>query len=143
MNIAIIGIGGVGGYFGGKLTRLLEIERGINVYFIARNEHLEAIKRNGLLLDSDEGRFICKPTAAISDISQLPPLDFCLVCVKGYDLKKALIQLKPKISANTMVLPLLNGVDIYERIRLVIQNGVVFPSSVYVATHIEKPGQVT
>jgi 2-dehydropantoate 2-reductase len=142
MNIAIIGIGGVGGYFGGKLTQLLQHEKDLNIYFIARGKHLEEIRRNGLLLDTDDGQVICKPTSATDDISKLPQLDFCLICVKSYDLSNMLIRLKPKISNKTMILPLLNGFDIYERIRSVIHNGVVFPSCVYVGTHIEKPGKV-
>jgi len=143
MNIAVIGIGGVGGYFGGKLSRLLKDNKNLNIYFIARNQHLAEIKKNGLLLDSDEGEFICRPTKATDNISELPVLDFCLLCVKGYDLDKTLKALKEKISEKTMILPLLNGVDIYERIRKTIKNGVVFPSCVYVGSHIEKPGKVT
>ena len=142
MNIAIIGVGGVGGYFGGKLTRLLAHDSQLNIYFIARNQHLAEIQRNGLILDSDEGILVCKPTLATDDISELPLLDLCLICVKSYDLDEVLIRLVPKVSDSTMVLPLLNGVDIYERIRFRIHNGIVFPSCVYVATHIEKAGKV-
>jgi 2-dehydropantoate 2-reductase len=143
MNIGVIGIGGVGGYFGGKLTQLLKDDENLNIYFIARNQHLAEINKNGLLLDSDEGEFICRPTKATDNVSDLPVLDLCLLCVKGYDLDKVLIPLKEKISEKTMILPLLNGVDIYERIRKIIKTGVVFPSCVYVGTHIEKPGKVT
>jgi 2-dehydropantoate 2-reductase len=143
MNIGIIGIGGVGGYFGGKLTQLLKDDKNLSIFFIARNKHLNKIKKNGLILDTDEGIITCIPTLATDDISELPQLDLCLICVKSYDLENILIQLKSKITANTMILPLLNGVDIYERIRLIIKNGIVFPSCVYVGTHIEKPGKVT
>lgn len=143
MNIAVIGIGGVGGFFGGKITQLLKGESGLNVHFIARGLHLEEIRRNGLLLDTDDGEFICRPTSATDDISVLPEIDLCLVCVKSYDLEKAMIKLKEKVNDKTMILPLLNGVDIYERIRSVIKNGVVFPSAVYIGTYIERPGKVT
>jgi len=143
MNIGIIGIGGVGGYFGGKITQLLKDDKDLNVFFIARNQHLNEIKKNGLILDTDEGIITCIPTSAADNISELPQLDLCLVCVKSYDLENVLVQLKSKISDNTMVLSLLNGVDIYERIRSIIKNGIVFPSCVYVGTHIEKPGKVT
>lgn len=143
MNIAVIGIGGVGGYFGGKLTQLLKNDKNLNVYFVARNQHLNEIKKNGLILDTDEGQMVCKPTLATDNISELPQLDLCLVCVKSYDLDNVLIQLKSKITDATMILPLLNGVDIYERIRSIIHNGAIFPSCVYVGTHIEKPGKVT
>jgi len=142
MNIAVIGIGGVGGFFGGKLTQLLKSDGDLNVHFIARGRHLDEIRRNGLLLDSDEGEFICRPTSATDDISALPELDLCLVCVKSYDLERAMVSLKEKVNDKTMILPLLNGVDIYERIRSVITNGVVFPSAVYIGTYLERPGKV-
>ena len=84
------------------------------------------------MLDTEEGEIICKPTLVTCDISELPNLDFCLICIKSYDLKNVLIQLSPKIKNNTMISPLLNGVDIYERIRSsIINNGIVFPSYVY------------
>jgi 2-dehydropantoate 2-reductase len=143
MNIAVIGIGGVGGYFGGKLTQLLKDDKSLNIYFIARNHHLKEIQENGLILDSDDGEFICHPTKATDNIAELPILDLCLVCVKGYDLDKTMPLLKDKISDKTMILPLLNGVDVSERIRKTIEKGVLFPSCVYVGTHIEKPGKVT
>lgn len=143
MNIGIIGIGGIGGYFGGKLTRLPELAQKIKIYFIARGPHLQEIRKNGLILDSDEGESICKPTYATDDFNELPVLDLCLVCVKSYDLDNAMARLQEKFSSETMILPLLNGVDIYERIRKRIRNGIVFPACVYIGTHIEKPGKVT
>lgn len=142
MNIAIIGIGGVGGFFGGKLSQILDVNKDLKLYFIARGEHLDKIKRNGLILDSDEGKYFCRPTDAFEDISQLPELDLCLVCVKSYDLQSVIEQLKSKISQNTIILPLLNGVDIYERIRSITSKGILLPSCVYVGTHIEEPGVV-
>ena len=143
MNIAVIGIGGVGGYFGGKLTQLLKDDKSLNIYFIARNQHLREIQENGLILDSDDGEFICRPTKATDNIAELPMLNLCLVCVKGYDLDKTIPLLKDKISEKTMILPLLNGVDVSERIRKTIDKGILFPSCIYVGTHIEKPGRVT
>lgn len=143
MNIAVIGVGGVGGYFGGKISRLAD-NRDIKVYFVARGKHLEEIKKKGLKLKtSDMGEFICKPTMATDNIYDLPNLDVCFICVKEYDLNNVLEQLKDKISDSTQIIPLLNGVDIYTRIRKIIKNGVVFPACVYVGTHIEKPGVVT
>lgn len=158
MNVGVIGVGGVGGYFGGKLTQLLkkqEYEENLKIFFVARNQHLKEIKKHGLILDAvtdgdsendpvnNDREMTCYPTLATDKISDLPPLDLCLICVKGYDLQNVLVPLKPKISENTMILPLLNGVDIYERIRSVITTGIVYPSCVYVGTHIERPGKVT
>lgn len=141
MNIGVIGIGGVGGYFGGKLTQLMS-DHDLNISFIARGQHLNEIKNHGLILDTEEGEMICKPTLATDNIKELPTLDFCLICVKSYDLDNVLIQLNEKISQNTIILPLLNGIDICERIRKRIKIGIVLPSCVYVGTHIERPGKV-
>lgn len=143
MNIAVIGVGGVGGYFGGRLTSLLQSDKDLRIYFVARGAHLKEIRAKGLLLDTDEGQMVCRPTHATDDIAELPQPDLCLLCVKGYSLKEVLIPLAPRIGDHTMILPLLNGVDIYERIRSLIPNGIVFPACVYVGTHIERPGKVT
>jgi 2-dehydropantoate 2-reductase len=142
MNIAVVGVGGVGGYFGGKLTQLLRIESDLRIYFVARNRHLEEIRKNGLILDTDEGQMICRPTLATDDISELPVLDLCIIAVKSYDLEDVLTGLRTKVSDSTIILPLLNGVDIYERIRTTVTNGIVLPACVYVGTHVERPGKV-
>ncbi len=142
MNIAVVGIGGVGGYFGGKLTHLREIDPSVNIIFVARNQHLKEIQVHGLLLDSQEGKRVCLPTRATDAISELPLLDYCLICVKGYDLDRVLLQLKDKITSSTVVLPLLNGFDIYDRVRRVIKTGYLHPACVYIGTHIEKPGVI-
>ena len=142
MNLGIIGIGGVGGYFGGKLAKEFNEREDIKIYFAARGLHSQEIKKNGLVLDTDDGTYVSVPTEITDDISQLPELDICLICVKSYDLQNVLEQLKPKIKRDTIILPLLNGVDIYDRVRSVISDGAVFPACVYVGTHIEKPGKV-
>lgn len=142
MNIAVLGIGGVGGFFGGKLAHTAETGSGLHVSFIARGMHLREIQRNGLLLDADEGRMVCMPQLATDNINEVPAPDLCLVCVKSFDLESALNGLKEKVTDKTIILPLLNGVDVYERVRAVIKTGVVLPSCVYVGTHIERPGEV-
>lgn len=91
----------------------------------------------------DEGERICKPTLATHEICELPMLDACFIAVKAYDLENVLLALKSRIKENTEIIPLLNGVDIPNRIRQVIQKGRVYPACVYVGTHIERPGVVT
>jgi 2-dehydropantoate 2-reductase len=78
-----------------------------------------------------------------ADFGDLPVLDVCLICVKAYDLPAVLDGISPKILEDSLVLPLLNGVDIYERIRRSLKRGMVFPACVYVGTHIERYGKVT
>jgi 2-dehydropantoate 2-reductase len=144
-SIAVIGVGGVGGYFGGKLCRLLgdPAHRDLRISFIARGEHLRAIKTHGLELNTEaDGEQLCRPTLATDDFSALPTLDLAIVCVKSFDLPSALAQLAPKLNRDSLVLPLLNGFDVYDRVRTVIPDSVVLPACVYVGTHIERPGRV-
>lgn len=143
-NIVFVGIGGVGGYFGGKMTQLLKGGNDTDkVFFIARGKHLAAIKESGLLLKTEkDGILTCIPTLATDDIEELPPIDICFVCVKQYDLEAVIHKLEFKICADTKIIPLLNGIDNYQRIRRVTDRGIVFPACVYVGTHIEAPGIV-
>ena len=142
-RIGIIGVGGVGGYFGGKLCRLQTNDSGIDISFLARGEHLRVIQQSGLLLTSEsDGELVCRPSLATDDFRRLPPLDLCLLCVKEFDLPAALAGLAPLIHDKTILLPLLNGVDVHSRVRSVIRKGVVLPACVYVGTHIERPGRV-
>jgi len=143
-SVCIYGIGGVGGYFGGRIAH--EVSKGnrraMQVYFIGRGEHLKAIQQQGLHLITDKEEFICFPNIATDNIRHIPTPDLYLLCVKGYDLDNAVISISKNISADTIILPLLNGVDIYERIRTSLQKAIVLPASVYVSSSIEKPGTI-
>jgi len=142
-NIGIIGVGGVGGYFGAKLCHWQKSGNGLNISFVARGDHLRAIQESGLLLSSeDDGDLLCKPSLATDDFQCLPRLDLCLICVKEFDLQAALTRLEPLIGDETILLPLLNGVDVYSRVRNTIKRGIVLPACVYVGTHIERPGKI-
>jgi 2-dehydropantoate 2-reductase len=142
VSIGIIGTGGVGGYFGGKICRSLS-GSDARVWFVARGRHLEEIRRNGLAVrTAAEGDWVCRPTAVTDVIEDLPPLDLCLLCVKSYDLVNVLPRLCGALSERTIVIPLLNGVDIYERVRRTVATARVLPACVYVGTHIEVPGVV-
>lgn len=142
-QIGVIGVGGVGGYFGGKLCHLQDPSGESSVSFLARGAHLRAIQEAGLQLSSEaDGELLCKPGLATDNFQELPPLDLCLLCVKEFDLAAVLDRLAPRIHERTVILPLLNGVDVPERIRARIQQGIVLPACVYVGTHIERPGRV-
>ncbi|HEX7862992.1 MAG TPA: 2-dehydropantoate 2-reductase [Verrucomicrobiae bacterium] len=141
-NLAVIGVGGVGGFFGGKLCQL--IPEGLRVAFIARGEHLRAIRDHGLLLSTEsEGDLVYRPTLATDRVEDIQNADLILLCVKEFDLRSALLRLKPIVRPATIILPLLNGMDVYERVRTIIANAVVLPACVYVGTHIERPGKIT
>jgi 2-dehydropantoate 2-reductase len=144
-TIWICGVGGVGGYFGGKIAyKISNLQPSIyEIYFLARGSHLEEIKRNGLILQtSDNKRLICHPNLAAKDIDQFPIPDLCLICVKSYDLDELIKSIRRKLSDNTVIIPLMNGIDIYERIRNNLKKSIVLPSCVYIGSHIEKPGLI-
>ncbi|MEA3454717.1 MAG: 2-dehydropantoate 2-reductase [Candidatus Caldatribacteriota bacterium] len=142
-SVCVYGIGGVGGYFGGRIAH--EVSKGnraVQVYFIGRGEHLKAIQQHGLNLITDKEEFHCFPSIATDNIRHIPTPDLYLLCVKGYDLNNAIASISKNISADTIILPLLNGVDIYERIRTSLQKAIVSPACVYVSSSIEKPGTI-
>jgi 2-dehydropantoate 2-reductase len=132
-----IGVIGVDGYFGSKLCRLISAQEA-EVYFVARGEHLDAIRWNGLLvLRAAEGEWTCYPTLATDNFQARPMLDLCLVCVKAYDLQQGARQLRCCVSKATAVIPLLNGIDIYECMRKELKVGRIFPACTYIGTHIK------
>ncbi len=145
-NICVVGVGGVGGYFGGRLVERFsgKNRQGRTIYFVARGDHLRAIQKSGLVLNTSEKTgAVCIPDTATDQISRLPAPDLCLLCVKSYDLPRATEELAKITTKDTIILPLLNGVDIYERVKSTVTIGFVLPACVYVGTHIEKPGVVT
>jgi 2-dehydropantoate 2-reductase len=142
LNIGVVGVGGVGGYFGSKLCRLIS-KQGLGVYFVARGPHLSVIRQNGLSVKTAaEGDWLSRPTLATDDFGDLPLLDACLVCVKSYDLQKVTQQLRLHLSKDAAIIPLLNGVDIYERMHRELDNVHIYPACTYIGAHISAPGKI-
>lgn len=106
MKFAIFGTGGVGGYFGGRLA-----QAGENVVFIARGEHLKAIREYGLRVESVNDDFTIHPAQATDDPASLGEVDFVLAAVKGWQLPAAILQMRPLVGAHTTVLWLGNGIE--------------------------------
>lgn len=142
MKICFFGVGGVGGYFGALVSKRFKNQ--YEIYFIARGIHKDVINSNGLTLKKSGGDEIInvKPDECIEKVSGLPVCDIIVLSVKSYDLDNAVKEISEISNDKTIVLPLLNGVDIYERIRKNLNKGIVLPSCVYVGTHIENPGVI-
>ena len=142
-QITIVGLGGVGGYFGFKINQFNEKDNEFSVSFVARNETYTIVKENGLtLLSPEHTESVTKPTAVYQTISEINNPDLILICVKEYDLENVCKQLQHVITENTILFPLMNGADIYDRIRKIIPNNTILPSCVYVASHIKAKGVV-
>jgi len=142
-HIVVVGLGGVGGYFGFKINQANEISGKYNISFVARGETYEKVKQNGLtLLSPEHSNPKTHPDAILQNISEIKNPDLVLICVKEYDLENVCRQLLPVISEETILLPMMNGADIYDRIRTVIPDHTVLPTCVYVASHIKERGTV-
>ena len=106
MRIVVFGTGGVGGYFGGRLA-----QAGEEVTFIARGEHLRAIKASGLKVDSPIGDFVIYPAKATDNVNEVGETDLVILGVKAWQVSEAARALKPIIGSTTTVVPMQNGVD--------------------------------
>ncbi len=106
MRIAVLGTGGVGGYFGGRLA-----QAGEDVVFVARGAHLDAIRRDGLVVESVEGDFAVRPAQVTGDAGTAGPVDVVLLGVKAWQVKDAARALRPLLEAGGFVVPLQNGVE--------------------------------
>lgn len=142
MRIAIVGLGGVGGYYGGKLALAYSGKGTHEIIFVARGKTLEVIRKEGLHLISTEGDFKALPDIASYDPGEIGLLDLVIFTVKSYDLDQAASMLASNMHKNTVVLPLLNGVDIAERLRALLPGCFVLNGCVYISSHIKTPGVV-
>lgn len=136
LKVAVMGAGAVGCYFGGMLARA-----GHDVTFIARPQHVEAIARDGLRLETktfDERVRL----NAVTGAEGARDADLVLFCVKSMDTEAAGRQLKPMLRPDTLVLCLQNGVDNAERLRGVLPEHAVAAAVVYVATEMAGPGHL-
>lgn len=139
MTIAILGIGGVGGYLGGKLLLSKQDEK---IVFISRGKQLQKIKKEGLKLIDEDKEYIVKPDIITDDPKELGVFDLVLICVKSYDLKDALDLIKDNISDKTVLLPLLNGVEHDKEIKAIYPNAKVLNGCIYIFSNIKDIGVV-
>jgi 2-dehydropantoate 2-reductase len=137
MKIVMMGSGGVGGYFGGRLAA-----GGADVHFVARGAHLEAMRSQGLTIEGGPAPFHLPHVLATNDPSSIDVADFVLIAVKLWDTAAAIEQVKPIVGPHTTVISFQNGVlkDRY----LIDAFGVsrVMGGVGYVATTIDRPGVI-
>src|SRR5687767_14038528 len=115
MKIAIVGTGGVGGYFGGRLAAA-----GEQVAFIARGAHLAALRQRGLRIDSPLGNLALPSVTATDDPRTVGTVDIVFFTVKLYDTDSAVAMLPPLVGARTLVIPFQNGVDAVDALTRVL-----------------------
>jgi len=142
IKIVVVGIGGVGGYFGGLLAIQYEKSDEIEICFLARGEHLRQIKENGLKIIHGTTEFIARPAIATDNAGELGIADYILICTKSYDLYATIEQIKPCIDQNTILLPLLNGVESVERIKKILPEANVLEGCVYIVSSVKEAGVI-
>ncbi|MFL1894704.1 ketopantoate reductase family protein [Aquimarina sp. 2-A2] len=135
MHIVIVGVGGVGGFFGGKL-----IQSGCKVTLIARGANKKAILAQGLHIKSVDGDFKVHPHLVTDDVSRVEPADLILLCTKSWQVKDAANQIKHLIKKNTLVLPLQNGADNAEKALEILDKEHVIGGLCKIYSKIEAPG---
>jgi len=138
MRIAVYGAGGVGGYFGGKLAQNKTNE----VIFIARGKHLQAMKTDGLHVESLQGDFIIQPVSATDDPPAVGKVDLVLVCIKAWQVPEIAESIIPMLESTTIVLPLQNGIEAPDQLSSVLGAGHVLAGSCKIFSYIDKPGYI-
>jgi 2-dehydropantoate 2-reductase len=136
MRIAVMGAGGVGGYFGARLA-----QAGHEVAFAARGKHLEAIRAKGLGLKSPLGDATIKVKAA-ENPAELGPAEVVLFAVKLWDTESAAERIRPLVEKGGIVIPFQNGVESIERVGKVLGPERVMGGAAYIAGRIGEPGVI-
>jgi 2-dehydropantoate 2-reductase len=137
MKIAIMGTGGVGGYYGGLLA-----QSGQDVTFIARGAHLRSIREQGLKVKSVHGDFTVSPAEATDTPAEVGPVDMVLFATKTYQTDEAARSITPMIARNTVVVSLQNGIDAADRIGKVVGMEHMLGGVTWLSAAIEAPGVI-
>ncbi len=136
VSFAVVGTGGVGGYFGGRLA-----QSGEDVRFLARGEHLRAIQERGLRVRSIRGDFEVRAFAT-DDPEQIGPCEFVLFSVKSFDTREVAERLHPLLAPDTAVVSLQNGIDNEEVLAERIGWDHVMGGVAFIFSSIAEPGVI-
>ena len=138
-KIAVVGVGGVGGYIGGMLAKSYP-----HVSFVARGARGESIREKGFVLHSDyKGEILVHPETVAGSSRELEKQDIIFVCVKNYSLESACEELKGAVGPDTVVVPVMNGVDPAERTAKTLGAGIVVSALIYIVAFANPDYSVT
>ncbi|OOM10394.1 ketopantoate reductase family protein [Clostridium saccharobutylicum] len=129
-KVCVVGLGGVGGYIGCMFAKHFD-----NVYFLARGKRLESIRENGLkLYSAAHGKMTVHPKMASDNAEEIGVMDYIFICVKQFSLEQVCAQISPMIDEHTIIIPLINGVGVSDKIRGLIDKGCVIDSLIYIVS---------
>lgn len=136
IKIGIAGAGAVGGYYGARLARA-----GMDVKFLGRGRHLDAMKEKGLSVRSYEGDFHVSPFAS-DEPDEIGPCDLILFCVKSFDSANMGRFIKPMVGPSTVILSLQNGVENEDILGELYGSDKVLAGVAFIGSRIEAPGEI-
>ncbi|MFD2182530.1 ketopantoate reductase family protein [Rhodoplanes azumiensis] len=137
MRIAVMGSGGLGGFYGGRLAR-----GGADVVFVARGAHLAALRSPGLTIESAEDPFTLPHVQATDDPASIGPVDLVLFAVKLWDTEAAARAIAPIVRPGTAVVSLQNGVQKDDMLRPIVGDAALMGAIAQVSTTIARPGVI-
>ena len=133
-KICVVGLGGVGGYLGTMLASHYQ-----NVCFYARGERLAFIREKGITMHSAaQGEVTAFPKQISDQAETLGIMDYIFLCVKDFSLVEVLAEISPMICDHTMIIPLLNGVGVAEKVRQTVRQGMVADGLVYIIAETDQ-----
>lgn len=134
MKICVAGIGGIGGIVGGLLAKKYP-----DISFIARGARKEKISKDGISVKSRLwGEFVAKPKIVTDKLEEIETPDVLLICVKSHSLEMICKQLEPLVGENTLVIPLMNGVDLAEKAQEYLPKATIASGVIYISAHANK-----
>ncbi|PTK19334.1 2-dehydropantoate 2-reductase [Staphylococcus saprophyticus] len=136
MRILVLGAGGIGGYFGGRLA-----ESGQNVTFLVRPKRKSFLERNGLAIHSEQGDYHFNPQLITKD-DRVAPFDVILLSSKSYHLEQAMTDLKPFVDGHTAIIPLLNGVAHIPQLQSIFGKDKVMGGYCVIETTLDSMGEI-
>lgn len=142
-RIAIAGIGGIGGYIGGKLAYHYLNTENVEIIFIARGEIAAAINKNGLWLDSNDTSYQCIPTLTSDNPSEIGIIDILIVCTKTFSVEEIFIKYAVNLSSDVTIITTQNTVNGKEKLTPYLPElATLMEGSIYIASNIVKPGKI-
>ncbi len=137
MRIAVVGVGGVGGYFGGRLA-----QAGEDVHFVARGTTLAALRTRGLRVDGFDDSFFIQPARATDDPKQVGPVDAIVLSVKAWQVRETAHFLRPMLGPHSCVIPLQNGVDAPSELTAELSREYVLGGLCSLIAYVVAPGHI-
>lgn len=137
MKIAVIGVGGIGGYFGGKLAKA-----SLEIVFIARGVTLDALRSKGLRVDSIGGDFTVERVSATDDPASVGVVDAVIFATKAWQIPEAAEKARPLIGKETMAVPLENGMEAPDQLSRVFGREHVLGGLCGIVSYIVAPGHI-